>query len=166
MSVKKVAFIGLRHGHITSLYQRIKKDSRFEIVAVCEEDAQAAKMAAESWNIETTHTDFNAMLAEVEFDILAVGDYYGIRGQLIIRALKAGKHVIADKPICTSLAELAQIRTLSAEKKLKVACMLDLRYDGAIRTAKKLVEAGRLGKIHAMSFTGQHPLSSGTRPMW
>ena len=55
MEVKKVAFIGLRHGHIVSLYQRIKNDPRFEIVAVCEEDEKAAAEAAANWNIPSTH---------------------------------------------------------------------------------------------------------------
>lgn len=166
MSVKKVAFIGLRHGHITSLYQRIKKDSRFEIVAVCEEDAQAAKMAAESWNIETTHTDFNAMLAEVEFDILAVGDYYGIRGQRIIAGLKKGKHIIGDKPLCTGLQEVDEIRTLAADKNLKIGLMLDFRDYPPVRAAKELIDSGALGEIHAINFGGQHPLNYGTRPWW
>ena len=71
MEVKKVAFIGLRHGHITSLYQRIKKDPRFEIVAICEEDAKAAADAAAACDMVATHNDFNAMLNEVDFDILA-----------------------------------------------------------------------------------------------
>jgi predicted dehydrogenase len=44
--------------------------------------------------------------------------------------------------------------------------MLDLRYDGAIRTAKKLIADGRIGTVHAMAFTGQHPLNYGVRPMW
>ena len=39
----KIAFVGLRHGHIGTLYDRLKTDSRFEITAICEEDAEARK---------------------------------------------------------------------------------------------------------------------------
>lgn len=166
MEIKKVAFIGLRHGHITSLYQRIKTDPRFEIVAVCEEDANAAAEAAANWKIETTHNSFELMLNEVEFDILSIGDYYGIRGQRIIAGMKKGKHIIGDKPLCTSLQELDEIRELSAKSGLKVGVMLDFRDYPPVRAAKELIDSGALGEIHAINFGGQHPLNYGTRPWW
>lgn len=166
MEVKKVAFIGLRHGHITSLYQRIKKDPRFEIVAICEEDAKAAADAAAAWDMVATHNDFNAMLNEVDFDILAVGDYYGIRGQRIIAGLKKGKHILGDKPLCTDLQELAEIRQLSKDNGLKIGVMLDFRDYSPVRAAKELIDSGAMGEIHAINFGGQHPLNYGTRPWW
>ena len=56
------------------------------------------------------------MLDEVECDAVGVGDYFAKRGSIAIEALKRGKHVISDKPLCTSLDELAQIRELSQAK--------------------------------------------------
>ena len=162
----KVAFAGLRHGHIITLYNRIKADPRFEIAAVCEEDDAAAVNAAEKWQIPVTCRNFAAMLKDVPFDILAVGDYYGIRGQRAIAALKAGKHILCDKPLCTSPDELALIRSLTEEKNLKTGIMLDLRTSPGITAAKELIDSGALGKIHALSFGGQHPLNYGKRPGW
>ena len=166
MEIKKVAFVGLRHGHIVSLYQRIKNDKRFEIVAVCEEDEKAAAEAAANWNIAGTHNSYEKMLNEVEFDILAVGDYYGIRGKRIIAAMKKGKHVIGDKPLCTDLQELAEIRELAEKNALKVGEMLDFRDYAPVRAAKELIDLGAMGEIHAINFGGQHPLNYGTRPWW
>ena len=161
----KLAFAGLRHGHIFGLYDRAMEMEGVEVVGAWEADGAAREAAQAKMNVPF-YESYEEILADPEVDAVAVGDYYAARGQLIIRALDAGKHVIADKPICTSLSELELIRQKATEKKLKLACMLDLRYDGAVRCAKKLVEEGRIGKIHAMSFTGQHPLSYGTRPMW
>lgn len=160
-----IAFAGFRHGHIWGLYDKAKNTDGVQVKGAWEAD-DAARAEAQSKVSEPFYDSYDALLADAEVDAVAIGDYYGARGQLIIRALKAGKHVIADKPLCTSLDELEEIRRLSGDKQLKVACMLDLRYDGAIRAAKKLAEAGKLGKIHAMGFTGQHPLSYGTRPQW
>jgi predicted dehydrogenase len=70
------------------------------------------------------------MLDEVEVDIVAVGDYYGVRGERVIAALERGKHVIADKPLCTSLAELDRIEQLAAEKGLSVFCQVLVAVDG------------------------------------
>ena len=109
----KVAFVGFRHGHVESLYKRMAEDPQIEIVALCEENADAAA-AVEKSGRHITHTDYAEMLEEVDFDILCIGDYYGIRGERAIAGLKAGKHVISDKPLCTSLDELQKIRSLDA----------------------------------------------------
>ena len=161
----KIAFAGLRHGHIFGLYSAAKKMEGITVTGAWEAD-DAARAAAQEKISEPFYETYEALLSDPEVEAVAVGDYYQARGGLIIRALEAGKHVIADKPVCTSLKELEEIRRKAIEKKLKVGCMLDLRYDSTIRTAKKLIEEGRLGRIHAAAFTGQHPLSYGTRHGW
>jgi predicted dehydrogenase len=160
-----IAFAGFRHGHIFGLYHRAEAMEGVNIIGAWEQD-DAARTAAQSTVSEPFFETYDALLADERVDAVAVGDYYGARGALIIKALRAGKHVIADKPLCTSLEELYEIHRLASEKKLRVDCMLDLRYDGAIRTAKKLIADGRIGTVHAMAFTGQHPLNYGVRPMW
>lgn len=161
----KIAFAGFRHSHIWSLYDKAQKTEGVSVVGAWEEDASAREEAMKRVN-EPFYDSYEALLNDPEVEAVGVGDYYAKRGQLIIRALEAGKHVITDKPICTSPEELRRIRALSGEKHLKVACMLDLRYDGAIRKAKQLIGEGKLGRIHAMGFTGQHPLNYGTRAGW
>ena len=166
--MKKIAFAGLRHGHINSLYNEAVNSPELEICAICEEDAAARQAFAD------THPDSKApvynslaqMLAEVPCDIVAIGDYYGKRGSVAIAALKAGKHVIADKPLCTSLAELDEIEKLSREKHLAVGLMLDLRTNDQFAEAREMVRGGELGKITQIQFGGQHPLLAGSRPHW
>lgn len=161
MSTKFVV-AGFRHGHIFSLVNRIKETDNCEIVACCE----AHEETRASLELDVKYDDFDKMLSEVDCDVVAIGDYYGIRGSLALRALEAGKHIIADKPICTSLEELAAIEKLAAEKNLKVGCMLDLRQYPPLVKLRQLIHDNVLGKIHAISFTGQHPLNWGVRPSW
>src|SRR5438552_3949733 len=118
----RVAFIGFRHGHIFGLYDFLKNSADFAVVAACEEHAPTREKVA-----GLTHTRYETMLDEVDCDIVAVGDYYGIRGRRIIEALKRGKHVVSDKPICTSLAEWKEIERLARKKKVQVSCQLDSR---------------------------------------
>lgn len=162
----KIAFAGFRHGHIMGLYQRAQKSADIEIVAACEEDETTRLRLQAEKNVAITHSNIDQMLAEVPCDIVAVGDYYGKRGSILIRSLKAGKHVIADKPICTCLDELAEIEKLAADKNLQVGCQLDLRSNPNICGARELIKTGALGEIHAIQFGGQHPLLPGSRPSW
>ncbi|MDO9540918.1 MAG: Gfo/Idh/MocA family oxidoreductase, partial [Kiritimatiellia bacterium] len=106
------------------------------------------------------------MMDELDFDILAVGDYYGRRGSILIEALKRGKHVISDKPLCTRLAELDEIERLAKQKRLAASCQLDQRSGGIMVALRKLIAAREIGEIHAIAFGGQHPLNYGQRPSW
>ena len=85
----KVAFVGFRHGHIYGLYNRMKESDQYEIVAACEENAEAAAEAA-SKGAEITCGNFHEMMHTVDFDVLAIGDYYAIRGARAISAMVAG----------------------------------------------------------------------------
>jgi len=161
MSTKFVV-AGFRHGHIFSLLNRIKETADCELVACCEAHAETRA----TLDLDVQYDDFDKMLSEVDCDVVAIGDYYGIRGSLALKALKAGKHVIADKPICTSIEELDAIEKLAAEKNLKVGCMLDLRQYPPLVKMRQLIQDDVLGEIHAVSFTGQHPLNWGVRPGW
>ena len=101
----RFAFVGFRHGHIFGLVRAVQEHAETEVVAACEEDGTTREVLAEDELIKITHDSFGSMLAEVDCDVVAVGDYYTKRGGLMIAALKAGKHVISDKPICTSVEE-------------------------------------------------------------
>lgn len=160
----RIAFAGFRHGHIVSLYNEVKK--RDFVVGCFEENDETRKSMEETMNIVFNYTTYEALLNDPEVEVVAIGDYYQKRGGMIIEALKHGKHIICDKPMCTSLEELDEIERLSKEKNLLVGCMLDLRYNAKSKKAKELVEAGTIGKIHMVAFTGQHSLSYGSRPGW
>ena len=162
----KIAFIGFRHSHILGLYEFVQKSPAFTVTGACEENAAAVEALRRAGKVNLTHRRYTAMLDAVDCDIVAVGDYYGRRGQVIIEALRRGKHVVADKPICTCLAELAEIERLARKNRLSVFCQLDMRGAGQFLKARELVHTGTIGEIHAIHVTGQHPLLLDSRPGW
>ncbi len=165
MTVINIAFCGLKHAHIFALYDLAVHNADARVIGIwdaCEEYVREARSVIG----EAAYDDYGDMLADPRVDIVAIGDAYGYRGNEIIRALSAGKHVLSDKPLCTSLAELDRIKALAKENGLRVGCMLDLRYDPALRTAGEMMRSGRIGEIRNINFTGQHPLNYGTRPKW
>ena len=162
----RFAFAGFRHGHIQALYELAGRREDCRIVAAGEEDAATREKLKTDGSIHITHESLSRMLAEVECDVVAVGDYYGRRGAILIEALQRGRHVISDKPICTSLRELEQIASLSRDRQRAVGCQLDLRDRGTYRRARELIRDGTLGEVTAVTFDGQHPLMPGVRPGW
>lgn len=160
-----IAFAGFRHSHIFGLYNMAKKSERVNICGCFEEDG-AARAEAERAGVNFNYSSYAEILEDRNVDAVAVGDYYGRRGRMVIEALKCGKHVICDKPICTDASELEEIKRLSEEKNLKVCCMLDLRYMPQVKKVRELAKTGKLGKIYIASFTGQHFLNPESRPRW
>jgi len=161
----RLAFLGFRHGHAYSLYRDAAKSAEVRIVAACEEDAEA-RQQAEAAGITITHVDDEALLQDVTCDAVVLGDYFGRRGSQAIRALSAGLHVLADKPLCTRLDELDEIERLAHDKGLKVGLALTLRDMGQFSGVRRLVREGAIGEVLAASFGGQHPLNRGQRPGW
>lgn len=161
----KIAFAGFRHGHIMALYRLLLDRKDATISAACEEDPEA-RAAATDQGVRITHETFDEMLASAECDVIACGDYFAIRGQRLIAALEAGKHILGDKPLCTSLAELDRIEELAYSKHRMIGCMLDLPDLGPYITLRKMIRDGGAGEVHTITFLGLHPLNYDKRPKW
>lgn len=162
----RIAFAGFRHGHINALYQLAKNNSGIEVVGAYEIDKETRETVEKNLGVKFTHDKYEDLLKEENIDVIAIGDYFSIRGSMVIKALKAGKHVFADKPLCTSLEELDEIENLAVNNGLKIGCMLDMRYNVKTQVVRNYLREGKLGKIHAIYFGGQHPLLYGSRPSW
>ena len=161
----KLLFNGFRHGHINALYAKAMADERVCVVGCIEENAEAKSAARAKLKVEFSDKSYDEWLAS-DIDAVAIGMAFGDRGKAIIKALKAKKHVIADKPVCTSLAELEEIRRLAKENGLTVACMLDLRYLPQALKAKEILNSCILGEVKNVAFNGQHYLDYAHRPSW
>lgn len=160
-----VALAGLRHDHAFALSNKLNAHNRFKILGAFEENEEA-RLSAEKKGITCNYTSYEALLSDKNIEIVALGGCFGDRGIMIIRALEAGKHVIVDKPICTTTEQLNRIEALSKERKRVVMCMFSLRYTNKIATVKKIVEDGVLGEINNVYIGGQHPLTYERRPAW
>ena len=161
-----VAFAGFRHGHIFSLYNYMKNNEEINITGCFEEDEDAKKGAMEGRDLNFKYDSYEEILNDENVDVVAIGDYYEKRGKMAIEALKHGKHVFCDKPICIKLEELYEIRELSEKNNLQVGCMLDLRYMAQVSKVKELLKNDEIGTVHIASVTGQHALGYSTRPHW
>ncbi|MBQ7109415.1 MAG: Gfo/Idh/MocA family oxidoreductase [Clostridia bacterium] len=166
MDITNIAFAGFRHNHIFGLYNTATENKEVNILGCFENNEEARQFAADTYNIDFNYNSYRELLDDAAVDIVAIGDYYGIRGKMVIEALKAGKHVICDKPICTDIAQLDEIEKLVKETGLQVCCMLDLRYMPQIPKVCELISSGEIGEIINASFTGQHCLDYGNRPGW
>lgn len=161
----KILFYGFRHGHINTLYQKVMESPLACVAGCVEENTEARENAIKKLGATFSDRSYEEWLS-TDIDAVAIGGAYGDRGEAVIRALEAGKHILADKPLCTDVRQLERIRALSREKNLKVFCMLDLRDLPQVTAAKNILDGGSLGEVRNVSFNGQHCLNYGSRPGW
>ncbi len=161
----KVLFCGFQHRHIEALYAKVARRPDLTTAGCIEEDEKAAEDVSGRLGIRIDPAGYEDWLKR-DIDIVAVGSKFGLRGDAVLKAVQAGKHVIADKPLCTDLKELAAIEDAAKENRVKIGCMLDLRDHPAVLRAEEVLRQGRLGRIRSISFGGQHCIDYANRPSW
>ena len=161
----KILFAGFRHGHINALYKKALESTDCVIAGCYEENETARKAAEENLGAVFENKSYDEWLLS-DIDAVAVGDAYGKRGNIIIKALKAGKHIITDKPVCIDESDLLEIEKICKETGLKLGCMLDLRDLPQVKKAEEILKSGKLGEVRNVAFNGQHCIDYANRPAW
>ncbi len=92
-------------------------------------------------------TDAAAMIADPSIELIAISTPNDSHFPLAEAALKAGKHVVIDKPFTNSVADGEALIALAAAQGRVLSVFHNRRWDGDYLTAKKLLDSGRLGEI-------------------
>ena len=162
----RIAIIGAAHPHVDYVLDELERADRseFELVGVHDADRTVAERHAARFGAPVF--DRVDELLALGVDIAVIAGVYGRRGDEVVAALRAGAHVLADKPLCTSLAELDAIEAAAAETGRTVNLMLEKRGYPETRAALAVVRAGELGDIVGITSSGPHKLNRDQRPAW
>jgi predicted dehydrogenase len=96
--------------------------------------------------IEVTD-DVNHVLQDKQIEAVVIATPVATHYSLAMQALEAGKHVLVEKPLATSVAEVEQVGKLANEKKRLVMAGHTFLYNAAVRYVKDLIDTGKLGDI-------------------
>lgn len=142
----RVAFIGA--GGIAGTHMRyLAEMADVEIVAQADISEASMQRWAEQYGIADSFTDYEEMLTKVKPDAVSVCTPNGMHAPAAIAALKAGAHVIVEKPMAMNAGE-AQAMIDAAEKgKRKLVIGFQYRFDPKTTFIKKAIDAGRMGQI-------------------
>jgi len=127
-----------------------------EIVAVCDIKLARAKEAAEKFGAGTAikkHAD----LLKLELDAVSVCTPNYLHAPQSIDALKAGCHVLCEKPMAASVAEAKAMITTAKRAKKQLMVGHNQRFAAAHVRGKELYKAGEVGKALGFSTSFAHP---------
>lgn len=119
-----------------------------QVVALCDIDADAAKARAEVLGLSCKiYTDLERTLADEDVDILSIVTPSCYHAKDAVLAMQAGKHVLVEKPIATTLDDLALLKRTVAKTEVKTMAGFVGRWVGMIVTLKALMEERAIGDV-------------------
>ena len=117
-----------------------------EVSLICDINEAAANALASPFGIKTA-TDYRQALADDSIDAVYIALPHHLHAECAVAAAEAHKHILLEKPMANSLDEADRI--LAACDKAGVKLMLGFthRFHSELETAKRLIDAGELGRI-------------------
>jgi predicted dehydrogenase len=144
------AFMGKAHSNAfkTIPYMIYPPPAVPKLVGICGRDEDNVREAAQRYGYENCYTDWREMLDNDKIQLFDNGGPNDIHSEPCITALKAGKHVICEKPLARNAEEARQMFEVAESAKVKHMVAFNYRFVPAICQAKKLIASGALGKIY------------------
>ena len=117
-----------------------------KLVAVADIKAEAVAKAVENYDCQG-YSDYQELLANPQVDIVNICTESGLHASIAIDAMKAGKHVLVEKPMAMSLAEADQMIATAKEMGVKLGAIHQNRFNQAIVKLRKALEADKFGQL-------------------
>ena len=120
-----------------------------EYVSICDVDEAALKRRGDEFGVpeDKRYTDYDKMLADGGFDAVIIITPDQIHREQAVKALKAGYHVLCEKPLAQSMEDCqAMVDAADASGKLFMTGQVCRKAPGFVK-AKELVDAGEIGEL-------------------
>lgn len=147
--------------HGGALAQAIARTPALALAACADPDAAAASRAAANALDVSTHASVEALLAESEVDAVVIATPHHLLAPVALAAMRAGKHVLAEKPIALNEREAAEVAAEAARSGVAYMSGYSFRFSMG-RYVHDLVASGAVGAIRSITGAiGMGPLNDG-----
>jgi predicted dehydrogenase len=142
------AFMGRAHGNAWRQANRFF-DLPYEIVPkiIVGRDAARAQAAALKLGFAEATADLAGTLARDDIDLVDIATPNDSHHDLAMAALKAGKHVLCEKPLAMTLEQAKAMAAEAKKKKARVGLWHNYRRAPAVKLAQRMIDRGDLGEI-------------------
>jgi predicted dehydrogenase len=118
----------------------------FALVAICDPDEARQQEAKDRFGCRA-YTDYSALVADDEIELMIVATPSQFHCANTISALRVGKHVMVEKPMAPTLAEVDQMMAAARETGQILTVNQNYRYAADFQKIKEIIDSGVLGRI-------------------
>lgn len=156
--------MGRTHSASISLLKYCYKNMPFEVKlhTLVTRNEETARAEADALGFENYALTFDEAVNNPEIDVIDICTPNNLHLDMIEKAVKAGKHILCEKPLAISKAESDRILEITKDSDKCYGMVFNNRHLPAVIRAKQIVSEGRLGRI--LSFRTVYRHSSGTDP--
>lgn len=145
------AFMGQAHSHAwRSAHRFFDLPLTPELRVLAGRNADAVGAAARRMGWADAETDWRTLIEREDVDLVDICTPGNTHAEIAIAALRAGKHVLCEKPLANSVAEaeeMTEVAEEAATRGVYAMCGYSYRRTPALALARRMVQDGRLGTI-------------------
>lgn len=123
-------------------------------VAVCELDPKRAAAAKVDFPAVRTFSEVGEMLTDGGVDLVTVITPHNTHAPLALQCLKAGKHVITEKPFCLTVAEATAMIDAAKANGVMLSTFHNRRWDGDYLAIRDVIDRGIIGEVFHVEASG------------
>lgn len=153
----RIGIISFAHMHAFSYAECVRRIPGAELVYVSDEDADRGRQAAQRFG--ATYVSDYETLVKSDVDAVIVCTENVKHKDAVIASAQAGKHVLCEKPIATTMEDAQAMIDVCGQYGVKLQIAFPARFNQPVRRVKEMVDNGDLGRILCMRGTnrGQNP---------
>ena len=143
IGVAGVGFIGPAH------IEALRRNPGNEVVSICH-NIDDVKDKAAALEVPNFYTDYDAFIKNDDLDVVHVCTPNFLHFEMAKKALEAGKHVVCEKPLATSIDEAKALVALAKKTGLVNAVHFNVRYYPMVRQMKAMCDRGEVGQVFSI----------------
>lgn len=127
-----------------------------EVTAIAARNEERLRQTADTHGIPGVYANsdgWQRMLAEAPVDVVAIATPPALHAEMSIAAIEAGKAVLCEKPLATTVEDAEAIAAASRRHGVPVAINYVMRYNPLFHALKTVAEERLLGEAHRVDFT-------------
>ena len=121
----------------------------YELVAVCTAHKETAEESAKHYGASLAFHDYEEMVSHPDVDLVSVSVRVPMHYEMVMAALKAGKHVFCEWPLGMTLGQAEEMADLARSKGVQHMVGLQARGDPALIHLRDLLSGGYVGDVLA-----------------
>ncbi len=141
----RVGILGGAKFAVRSLMPAFADHPRFVLSMIASRDS--AKASALAAQFACTPTTYDGLIAASEIDLIYVPLPTGLHAEWAAKCLLAGKHVICEKSLATSLAEVDSLVAIARQKQLLLFENFQFRFHSQTSTVRSMLDSGVIGDL-------------------
>ncbi len=147
----RIGLLGAAKIAPSAIVAPVRASSEASLVAVAARNIDRAREFAAKHGIPRVFDSYDAMIADPEIDAVYIPLPNGLHGEWAIKAVRAGKHVLCEKPIAANATEAEAMAGAARETGRVMMEAFHYRYHPLAQRMADIVTGGELGEIRHIS---------------